>query len=155
MIYTVRFSHLKDRPHYTVGDTITRGDVVGIMGNTGQSTGAHLHIDVVRHKQSKPWLLDDVDPSCRNNGKHWPDPVQLNHFIDAELFGGLDFDITTYYLDPAYKKRFGKRHPAYDVVVRSKALKNQIYWNRSMSGIVSDVGFNSGYGNYILISYEA
>ena len=30
----------------SVGDTVKQGDVIAYVGNTGQSSGAHLHIAV-------------------------------------------------------------------------------------------------------------
>ena len=52
MKYTVRYAHLESIS-VKEGQTIKEGDVIGIMGNTGQSFGAHLHIDVVRGKADK------------------------------------------------------------------------------------------------------
>ena len=46
------------------GDSVRRGDVIGLSGNTGNSDGAHLHLTVQHfgHGESGYWLLDVVDP---------------------------------------------------------------------------------------------
>lgn len=43
--WTVTFMHMNSRS-VTVGQTIEQGDFVGLSGNTGNSTGAHLHLQV-------------------------------------------------------------------------------------------------------------
>lgn len=46
--FTVSYCHLS-RVSASKGQTVKAGDVVGITGNTGRSTGEHLHI-TIRHK---------------------------------------------------------------------------------------------------------
>lgn len=44
--YLHRYCHLKEQSNLKVGNTIKRGDLIGIMGSTGNSTGNHLHLDL-------------------------------------------------------------------------------------------------------------
>lgn len=48
--YVTRYAHLS-RIDVKAGDTVGRGDVVGAVGNTGKSTGPHLHYEV-RYKDT-------------------------------------------------------------------------------------------------------
>ena len=41
-----RYAHLK-KVDVTVGQRVEKGDVVGLVGNTGRSTGPHLHYEVL------------------------------------------------------------------------------------------------------------
>lgn len=45
---TARYLHLASLPSFNVGDVVKEGQIIGIMGSTGKSTGDHLHIDFQR-----------------------------------------------------------------------------------------------------------
>jgi len=45
-----RYGHLSAY-HVKVGDSVTRGDVIGYIGSTGRSTGAHLHYEILVNGQ--------------------------------------------------------------------------------------------------------
>ncbi len=45
------FGHLA-KVSVQVGDTLSRGDVIGQLGNSGRSTGPHLHYEIRRHGEA-------------------------------------------------------------------------------------------------------
>ena len=150
MTHTVRFCHLEHKPTLNIGDVVKRGDIVGRMGNTGQSSGAHLHIDCVEGMHSMVWRLGQMEANVIT-----PSIRQLNYFIDDELFN-TPHEITTYYGCPDYMKLYNKVHCAYDVVPKNRDRNYfDIFWNRSKHGTITAIGYDDiGYGWYINISFE-
>lgn len=41
--YLTRYCHFKSASPFKAGQTVTKGDIIGVMGTTGNSTGIHLH----------------------------------------------------------------------------------------------------------------
>lgn len=52
---SILMAHMKDKSKLKVGASVKMGDAVGTMGNTGNSFGAHLHIEV---QNSKTWVYN-------------------------------------------------------------------------------------------------
>lgn len=75
----VLMAHLKYLPSVKVGERVTEGQRVGVAGNTGNSTGRHLHIEVSDHPTvSNNWWTDFRSASVR--------PSDYISFIDSEVF---------------------------------------------------------------------
>lgn len=43
-----RYAHMREQPSWKIGATVKRGEVIGIMGNTGGSFGEHMHIEITK-----------------------------------------------------------------------------------------------------------
>lgn len=46
--YRTTYAHMS-RIHVVVGQTVNRGDQLGVMGSTGRSTGTHLHFEITKN----------------------------------------------------------------------------------------------------------
>ncbi|WP_232713520.1 murein hydrolase activator EnvC family protein [Bacillus xiapuensis] len=58
-VYTTVYAHMSER--VVQGGSVSKGQVIGYMGNTGQSTGQHLHFEI----HEGPWTVSKqhaVDP---------------------------------------------------------------------------------------------
>lgn len=71
--YSTLYAHL-DSVAVKLGDTVKKGQVIGRMGNTGNSYGAHLHWEVRKnnkHVDPTPYLNDDLPvPATEPHAKY-------------------------------------------------------------------------------------
>lgn len=47
-IYTTLYAHMHQKPLVKVGDEVVKGQHIGFMGTTGNSTGVHLHFEIYK-----------------------------------------------------------------------------------------------------------
>jgi murein DD-endopeptidase MepM/ murein hydrolase activator NlpD len=65
--FKTRYQHmLKGSVKVAVGNKVAKGQVIGYMGNTGNSSGRHLHFDISYNKSSLGGYL--------SNGRYYLDP---------------------------------------------------------------------------------
>jgi len=153
MILTVRFAHLAEAPNLKVGDQVTRGQVLGIMGSSGQSSAPHVHVDCVYGSQAGAYSLANMEAGIPEPAP----PRQLIYFADDELFG-VPAVVTTGFADPDYFRSLGKVHLGFDLVPEDRKESRDHYalhWPRSMPGRVTRVAYDAaGYGHHIQIAFE-
>lgn len=44
--YTTLYAHMKQKPSVSAGQTVKKGQVIGYVGSTGNSTGPHCHLEI-------------------------------------------------------------------------------------------------------------
>lgn len=59
-----------------VGDTVARGEYLGLIGSSGSSTGPHLHFEV--HDANNN-LIDPYNGNCNDNSSWWTDQRPYNN----------------------------------------------------------------------------
>lgn len=64
-VYTMLFAHLSD---FVGINEFDRGDTIAISGNTGASTGPHVHIEVLQHNTGD---VGKVVSQFKNNKDYW------------------------------------------------------------------------------------
>lgn len=60
-IYTTLYAHLHQKPLVKVGDEVKKGEHIGYMGTTGNSTGVHLHFEIYKGYYRFPYAENPRD----------------------------------------------------------------------------------------------
>lgn len=82
--YISRYLHMKKGSlKVKKGDVVTKGQVIGYMGNTGASRGAHLHFGIKKDGKNvdpKPYLQGEVTPSKSTYSGEFPTLPKRGYF---------------------------------------------------------------------------
>lgn len=57
-IYTTLYAHMHSTPYVSAGQTVSKGQVLGTMGSTGNSTGPHLHFELYEGYYNWPYSVN-------------------------------------------------------------------------------------------------
>jgi hypothetical protein len=57
--YFAHFAHMRDVPLVNQGQVVTQGTQLGLVGNTGQSYGAHLHFQINKAARYNPYYTSN------------------------------------------------------------------------------------------------
>lgn len=69
--WRTRYKHMVRKSHLKVGQKVKKGQKIGIVGNTGNSFGAHLHFEIVNKKgkevDPEKWLNKSVSGDTKSS----------------------------------------------------------------------------------------
>jgi hypothetical protein len=74
-IYRTLYAHLSSTS-VIIGSNVYTGDIIGYSGNTGFSTGPHLHFELIVPWESEFGWKDRVDPMPYLESQYLPEPIQ-------------------------------------------------------------------------------
>jgi murein DD-endopeptidase MepM/ murein hydrolase activator NlpD len=83
-LYTVYY-HLQKPSHLSQGAKVNQGEVIALSGNTGASTGPHLHMEV---RRSRKWG-DTVDPMPFFSGADTPAPLVTDGIMGKKSWAAI------------------------------------------------------------------
>ena len=137
---TCRLLHLS-KVYVKTGDKIKYKQLLGLQGNTGTSTGKHLHIDCVKGAEVF-YRMADIE-----NGVVQSDKEILDKFKNEDLFQN-NFYVTWDYLEEPYP--YPTKHWGIDLLCTES---DEIYFPFD-TGTVVNTGYSSTAGYYIVIQFE-
>jgi hypothetical protein len=85
-VYDTAYAHMtRIAPHISAGSRVKQGEIIGYVGSTGRSTGAHLHYEIlVNNRQVNPMTVrlptgEKIDPA------HLTDFKKQVQMVEAEV----------------------------------------------------------------------
>lgn len=155
MSFFHHLAHLKYPPLVKVGDWVKRGQLIGYVGNTGNSKGAHLHYEIQKSEPKdwnayiKGWTLAQVKARYENPKRYIKDGIPADftyagwRFLQWEGTGyhpGIDLNST----DDEGKNVFSP------VEGRVRYVAGVEGWRQVLRNIFPQY-FNHGWGNHVFI----
>lgn len=100
--YITRYHHLlKGSVKVKTGDKVTKGQVIGYMGNTGNSTGRHLHFDI----SSDTNTTNSYKSAYMNQTRYYVDPKPF--LLGVKTLKPTSYRLGTYEITSAVNVRKG------------------------------------------------
>jgi murein DD-endopeptidase MepM/ murein hydrolase activator NlpD len=63
-----RYCHMLIEPFVDVGDNVVAGQIIGLVGSSGHSSGPHLHFEIHLHNDHGAWSAVDPEEFMTLNG---------------------------------------------------------------------------------------
>lgn len=164
--YSVLMGHFKElNKNLKVGSVLEEGDLIGIMGSTGNSTGNHVHVTAAKGRVSRAFYRADY-----NNGSIVPLEAETNSFKSNKLFyhKGTYVPALVSYSDyyksnnDFYQWRGDRYHFGVDLITSNSYLdanRPEVRWPKKVKATVIAMGDDRnvtslGYGWWIVLHYS-
>jgi LysM repeat protein len=130
------YAHL-DECKVEVGDKLKKGDVVGLQGSTGKSTGSHLHYEI--RKKSKPSFGWKAVPEMVEGQTEEDFVEKLHVYNPTEYLEGL-FGEAPKVAEPEVKVEASKVEPVKVVVTKESINSYTVKRGDTLSKITRTLG---------------
>ena len=89
--YELRYAHLESRG-VAAGDSVTKGDEIGLAGSTGSSTGSHLHIELLKDgERMNPIFYLETGSGTIAGGNEYTSEAAQRLLAEAEKYLGVPY----------------------------------------------------------------
>ena len=153
-----RLCHLKDTPLVKVGDWVTRGQLVGYCGTSGNSSGPHLHYDIFNQNNNwyvytSGWSIAKVKSVFTNPGVYIKNKIPMDNSYPLLGYKFLQWVRNPGYYHPGIDcngvNDLGK--PVYSPVEGRVRFVAGTSWVKNWLKKLILINWNHGFGNFVVI----
>lgn len=153
-----RLGHMLDTPRVKVGDWVRRGQLIGLVGSTGNSSGPHLHYDIMECAPPASFIQYVYGWTLARVRALYPDPapyckmgIPMYNSLPMNGYSYLQWTGECFHpgIDLNGVNDLGA--PIYSPVEGRVVFVLGTTWYKNLLGKLLSKNYNAGWGNMVVI----